>query len=949
MDAFGVVGFVSNILQLVSSAHNVLSLAKQVHSSTIGLAPAIEQLRLLVEDVRSTVADITNRLMRYPPGEFNRLQCIAEECIELSQSLLQRFERLQTKNHGWQRKVESFKNAVIFMYSKEEINETWIRLQSLTASLNRWWDAEVNRKQTSFIEQHLKKLTVKIDWIAEFQELKRQMAELFKQISHLSSAVEVHEHVVEQQNQGLRSVLLNDLVRKLAEFRNLLQLVEKRNAIIASLLFETMKTRFNRIEHSYPETLDWIFATKQANFRKWLETGDGIYWISGLAGSGKSTLMKYLVQNQATNKALSCWAAPTEKAVSASYFFDNSGTPLQKSQLGLLQTILYAILRDDPSLVDIICPDHWLQEPWGMEELTKVFDLLITHQQLKTKFCFFIDGLDEYDGNKERAVQRLQSLTSSPSIKICVSSRPWSCFLRAWGDSELRIELQGLTREDITRYVHDKLTGNVKKEGERNSKYQLQAEQSNWLVKEVSQRSKGVWLWVYLVVQVLSGDIKDCEPFEQLRNRLEAIPTDLFQFFEKIFQQLDPYYKGQRAQIMLLAINAYQPLPVLILGSIPIDKVATDPYRQIAEVFKQTNFEGLAGLWKRRLHNRCGDLMTITWDSKVDFIHRSVREYLVENYLDILYQAAPDDFDSHLYLCYFMTAYVEASRPSSIRELLYYAKKIDARKEDAASNETLWHLLKRLESIEGSWQRKYWDDFELDDYNSPFMSLLIGHGLTHQTLLTFDRSPGLLEQSSFPYLAYPLGLSMLIPRPLSTTNSEGENTSADPIVPNLELVAGLLSRGADPNQALLPEMGGYSTIWVYFLLFCYASWPKWAEQPSTVDRITQTIECLIKYGADVTSVLVIEESTWNHITESAILPEMNALDLLAMFVDPETMIKIRQQVLEVSKSKQKRPDLSWYGYFWSLFYGQEQIQASHKIKRIATMFSEDSPLGKRLQ
>lgn len=76
-------------------------------------------------------------------------------------------------------------------------------------------------KQTSFIAQHLEKLIVKIGWIAEFQEPKHQVAELFKKISHSSSAVEAHEDAVEQRNQVLRGALLNDLVWKLAEFCNL--------------------------------------------------------------------------------------------------------------------------------------------------------------------------------------------------------------------------------------------------------------------------------------------------------------------------------------------------------------------------------------------------------------------------------------------------------------------------------------------------------------------------------------------------------------------------------------------------------------------------------------------------------------------------------------------------------------------------------------------------------
>lgn len=36
------------------------------------------------------------------------------------------------------------------------------------------------------------------------------------------------------------------------------------------------------------------------DFVAWLEEGDGLYWIAGKAGSGKSTLMKYIASHPST-------------------------------------------------------------------------------------------------------------------------------------------------------------------------------------------------------------------------------------------------------------------------------------------------------------------------------------------------------------------------------------------------------------------------------------------------------------------------------------------------------------------------------------------------------------------------------------------------------------------------------------------------------------------------
>jgi hypothetical protein len=73
--------------------------------------------------------------------------------------------------------------------------------------------------------------------------------------------------------------------------------------IIASLKFNAMEDRHERIAEAYKKTFEWIFSDpdtepcKKASwisFSKWLESSSSLYWITGKAGSGKSTLIKYI-------------------------------------------------------------------------------------------------------------------------------------------------------------------------------------------------------------------------------------------------------------------------------------------------------------------------------------------------------------------------------------------------------------------------------------------------------------------------------------------------------------------------------------------------------------------------------------------------------------------------------------------------------------------------------
>lgn len=59
--------------------------------------------------------------------------------------------------------------------------------------------------------------------------------------------------------------------------------------------------------------------------------------------------MKYLHRHENTLAALRTWAGG-KQLVTASYFFWYAGADMQKSQQGLLQTLLYDILRQFPAL-----------------------------------------------------------------------------------------------------------------------------------------------------------------------------------------------------------------------------------------------------------------------------------------------------------------------------------------------------------------------------------------------------------------------------------------------------------------------------------------------------------------------------------------------------------------------------------------------------------------------
>lgn len=123
-------------------------------------------------------------------------------------------------------------------------------------------------------------------------------------------------------------------------------------SILQSLYFDTMESRHDTIKEEDKRTFEWIFRDTSedvaslpwSNFVEWLRSGSGIYWLNGKAGSGKSTLMKFIVDHPQTKTHLAECSreAPVE---APRFFFWNSGNPEQQSQEGLFC-----------NAIDVLCP-----------------------------------------------------------------------------------------------------------------------------------------------------------------------------------------------------------------------------------------------------------------------------------------------------------------------------------------------------------------------------------------------------------------------------------------------------------------------------------------------------------------------------------------------------------------------------------------------------------------
>jgi hypothetical protein len=314
--------------------------------------------------------------------------------------------------------------------------------------------------------------------------------------------------------------------------------------ILESLRFNTMTYRYETISEAHKRTFEWIFRDPDAegkpwsSFIKWAESGSGIYWINGKAGSGKSTLMRFIVDDPRTQSHLQQWA-PRENLITPAFFFWNSGVPEQRSQAGLLRSIIYEVLQKHTTFFPVVFPEEWpkalelsshgvslMSETWSLSRLQRAFKRLLGCASKKFQFCFFIDGLDEYDGNHEEITNLFYELSGLPYVKFCIASRPLIVFKNAFAMSPA-LRLQDLTSKDIEIYVKDKLNGHkrMKVLTEKDPR------SSNYLVHELIVKAEGVFLWVTLVVKTLLKGLGQRDGFPQLLKRLNSFPSELEQLY----------------------------------------------------------------------------------------------------------------------------------------------------------------------------------------------------------------------------------------------------------------------------------------------------------------------------------------------------------------------------------------------------------------------------------
>lgn len=316
----------------------------------------------------------------------------------------------------------------------------------------------------------------------------------------------------------------------------------KRERLLQSLKYPGFNERRNEVRKAHTDTFQWVFAgdgegsaesdsesdstelnsetdseinmIKWDSFSNWLKSTDTVYWINGKPGSGKSTLVKYILADPQTQLCLDIWSPG---CLLISHYFWRPGSPMQHSLKGLFCSLLFQLLqKSETALLRVLesaAGSHIKGEvtDWSLEELQST--VLSTMEIYDRPICMFIDGLDElYPDQPTTLLDMIKKISVAGKTKMCLASRPEPTLQQRLHNMP-QLRLQDLNAADLTCYVYDNIHASNFEDPDIYEKF----------VMSLVMRAEGVFLWLVLVTKSVRVGFDNRDSIDIIEERVNRL------------------------------------------------------------------------------------------------------------------------------------------------------------------------------------------------------------------------------------------------------------------------------------------------------------------------------------------------------------------------------------------------------------------------------------------
>jgi ankyrin repeat protein len=382
----------------------------------------------------------------------------------------------------------------------------------------------------------------------------------------------------------------------------------KARDLMEALAFKGMGDRLMTVGSACANTCSWILQTHE--FTSWRDCAHrhenhGVLWIKGKAGTGKSTLMRYVYDYARKN---------FQEDTTISFFFNaRSSESVEKSTEGMYRALLFQLYDHMPSLKMIAIRSTHVteQQSWSVEVLEGLLREAVLGLTAHEKVTCYLDALDECETDQVRsAVEFFESLSQSATsagvrFHLCLSSRHYPHMPMRLHE-EIILDILPDHLQDIRTYLTNSLT--------------IQSPSRADLQAEVEKRCSGVFLWVVLVVRMLKHEYGRGATASELRRTLNIVPEQLDALFAKMSESAG-YAFHVAMRWVLFTKRPLQPEELYF--------VIKTSMAELSSAYWNREEVDIATIHMSILHVSRGLIECTTGRlAQVQFIHESVRQFL---------------------------------------------------------------------------------------------------------------------------------------------------------------------------------------------------------------------------------------------------------------------------------------------------------------------------------
>ena len=355
-----------------------------------------------------------------------------------------------------------------------------------------------------------------------------------------------------------------------------------------------------------PKYVDW----RDSHSKKLL-------WISADPGCGKSVLARYIIDEDLPQNL------PNTSSTQILYYFFKDTSPEQRSATRAVSSILHQLLAARPQLIQYAIPSYReIGSAFSQisPKLWSTFSAAVADPSAGDVICV-LDALDECNGQEQqRLIEYIeQILTSTSRLKFLITSRPYfeirSNFYELLKAST-NIELAGNDESASIKQEIDLVIKHRVKDLAH--KRRLVPKVQAHLEERLLEMEHRTYLWLRLIWELvhksLSGTIST------MNKLIDNLPVGIQESYDALLQRCDdPSFTKRALQIVLVA---GRPLTLEEMD------VALHMDEQTLS-YNDLELEGSCRL-QETLPSRCGLMISIV-QSKVYFIHQTVKDFLINN------------------------------------------------------------------------------------------------------------------------------------------------------------------------------------------------------------------------------------------------------------------------------------------------------------------------------